>query len=109
MIHYRNAKKIRFSCAYLFRICINGKYFLVKDEQGRNTFQPVGGVYKYTDDSFFEKTHAVQCMRFGNDSDLDCDLRIIVPRGKVSKFFKWYKKEIGRETQKNLYREFCIE
>lgn len=106
MINYRYVQSIRFSCAYLFRIYINGKYFLVRDEQGRNTFQPVGGVYKYTDDSFLEKTHATQCMRFGTNTDLDCDLRIIVPRNKASKFKNWYKKEIGRECQTNLYREF---
>lgn len=106
MLKYRYVKNIRFSCAYLFRICINNKYFLVKDEQGRNTFQPVGGVYKYTDDSILEKTNAFQCMRFGTNSDLDCDLRIIVPRNKVGKFKRWYKSEKGRETQENLYREF---
>lgn len=106
MIKYYNAKKIRFSCAYLFRIYINGKYLLVLDEQGRNTFQPVGGVYKYTDDSILEKTHATQCMRFGTNSDLDYDLRLIVPRNKVSKFKRWYFSEKGRECQTNLYREF---
>lgn len=79
---------------------------MVKDEQGRNTFQPVGGVYKYEDDSILEKAHAAQCMRFGSNSDLDCDLRIIVPRSKVSVFQKWYKTEKGRECQTNLYREF---
>lgn len=106
MIKYKDAKNIRFSCAYLFRIHINGKYFLVKDEQGRETFQPVGGVYKYTDSNFLNKTHAIQCMRFGTSSDLDCDLRIIVPRKKVSTFKRWYHKEKGRECQTNLYREF---
>lgn len=106
MIKYNNAKKVRFSCAYLFRIYINGKYLLVKDEQGRNTFQPVGGVYKYTDENFLEKIHATQCMRFGTNTDLDCDLRIIVPRNRVSKFKRWYYSEKGRECQTNLYREF---
>lgn len=104
--NYRFAKNVRFSCAYLFRIVVNGKYLLVKDEQGRNTFQPVGGVYKYTDSSFFDNTHAIQCTRFGNNSDLDCDLRIIVPRKYLSRFKRWYKKEKGRETPENLYREF---
>lgn len=103
---YKYAKNVRFSCAYLFRIKINDKYFLVKDEQGRNTFQPVGGVYKYTDDSFFSKTHAVQCTRFGNTSDLDSDLRIIVPRKYAKKFEHWYKKEKGRESPQDLSREF---
>lgn len=103
---YKNARNIRFSCAYLFRIIINGKYLLVKDEQGRNTFQPVGGVYKYDDDSFLKKTHAVQCMRFGSNSDLDCDLRVIVPREYAFRFMRYFNSEKGRETPKNLYREF---
>lgn len=103
---YRSANNIRFSCAYLFRIKVNDKYLLVRDEQGRGTFQPVGGVYKYFDDSFLTYTHAVQCTRFGNNSDLDCDLRIIVPRKYVNKFKRWYQKEVERETPDNLYREF---
>ncbi len=105
-VKYKDARNVRFSCAYLFRILINGKYFLVMDEQRRGTYQPVGGVYKYTDDSFFKSTHAVQCMRLGNNSDLDSDLRIIVPRDYASRFYRWYKKETGRETADNLYREF---
>lgn len=105
-LKYGNANNIRFSCAYLFRIKINDKYLLVKDEQGRGTFQPVGGVYKYFDDSIFSRTHAVQCTRFGNNSDLDNDLRIIVPRKYVHRFKRWYRKEVGRETPDNLYREF---
>lgn len=105
-INYRYVKNIRFSCAYLFRIKINDKYLLVKDEQGRGTFQPVGGVYKYTDDKFFSDVHAIQCTRFGTNSDLDCDLRIIVPRKYTNRFKRWYKKGKERETPDNLYREF---
>ncbi len=106
MIKYNGARSVRFSCAYLFRIKIDGKYFLVKDEQRRNHLQPVGGVYKYTDSSILDITHAVQCTRFGTGCDLDCDLRIIVPRRYVSKFWSWYRKEKGRETPDDLYREF---
>ena len=103
---YKDAKSIRFSCAYLFRIKIDDDYLLVKDEQGRGMFQPVGGVYKYTDDSFFQDLRAIQCTRFGNTSDLDSDLRIIVPRENVKQYERWYRKEQGRETPENLYREF---
>ena len=103
---YKDAKSVRFSCAYLFRIKVDDDYLLVKDEQGRGTFQPVGGVYKYTDDSFFSKLQAIQCTRFGNASDLDNDLRIIVPREHVKHYEHWYRKEHGRETPENLYREF---
>ncbi|WP_324722027.1 SMODS-associated NUDIX domain-containing protein [Latilactobacillus curvatus] len=38
--------KIRISFAYLFRIKVDGKYFLVKNSHTKR-FQPVGGTYKY--------------------------------------------------------------
>ena len=41
--------KIRISFSYLFRIKIQGKYFLVKNARGTGKYQPVGGVYKYKD------------------------------------------------------------
>ena len=37
---------VRISFAYLFRIKIEDKYFLIKNERNTNKFQPVGGVYK---------------------------------------------------------------
>lgn len=40
---------IRISFAYLFRIMIDGKYFLIKNARGTGKFQPVGGVYKMYD------------------------------------------------------------
>ena len=38
--------EVRISFAYLFRIKVNGKYFLVRNERGTGKYQPVGGVYK---------------------------------------------------------------
>ncbi len=105
-VEYKYVKKVRLSCAYLFRIEIDDKYLLVKDEQGRENFQPVGGVYKYTKDDFFSFTHAVQCTRFGSNTDLDHDLRVVVPRDKLKKFEKWYRQETDRETVRDLHREF---
>ena len=40
---------IRISFAYLFRIKVGDKYFLVKNGRGTQKFQPVGGAYKYQD------------------------------------------------------------
>ena len=102
--------KVRFSCAYLFRIKVRDKYFLVKDEQGRGTFQPVGGAYKYesTEDikAFFKKIGVETCSRFRLKNDLDKDLRLIIPRKNAREFAKWYMKEQGRETKRTVYREF---
>ena len=86
---FKNAKQIRVSCAYLFRIKVDGEYFLTRDEQGRGTFQPVGGVYKYLDESMLERFDAQQCTRFGYTSDLDSDLRLIVPKSRLKRFVKW--------------------
>lgn len=97
---------IRFSCAYLFRIKVDGRYFLVRDEQRRNQFQPVGGVYKYKDKSLLNKLNAEQCRKFRYTSDLDDDLRIVIPRKYAQKFYRWYKRQDDRETIKDLYREF---
>ena len=105
---FKGVTQIRVSCAYLFRIKIDDTYLLTKDEQGRDTFQPVGGVYKYLDDAILSRFNATQCTRFGFTSDLDGDLRLIVPRKDIKKFHKWYNKEISqeRETIHNLFREF---
>lgn len=59
-----SVKQIRFSCAYLFRIKVDGRYFLVRDEQRRNHFQPVGGVYKYLDKNILNIFNAEQCRKF---------------------------------------------
>jgi hypothetical protein len=101
-----SVKQIRFSCAYLFRIKVDGRYFLVRDEQRRNHFQPVGGVYKYLDKNILNIFNAEQCRKFRYTSDLDDDLRILVPRRNAQKFYKWYNRQTDRETIKNLYREF---
>lgn len=99
-------KNIRFSCAYLFRIKVDDTYFLIKDEQRRNKFQPIGGVYKFTDSSIIDTFEATQCFKFRHNKDLSNDLRIIVPRHKARSFYRWYQKQTGRENIENLYREF---
>ncbi len=99
--------RVRFSCAYLFRIKVNGKYFLVKDEQGRPTFQPVGGAYKYYDTpKIFNEIEFENCNKFAIKDDLEKDLRCFIPRKNARKFAKWYKRNEERETIKDVFREF---
>src|SRR5690242_2262007 len=43
------SSEIRLSISYLYRIEMNGKYLLIKSYRIPNTYQPVGGVYKYYD------------------------------------------------------------
>lgn len=95
-------KKIRVSFSYLFRIQIDGTYFLIRGNK-KKRFQPVGGVYqKYkSSDSIlrniFEEDDE---LKKGNENDL---------RGKVlgkdlKKFIKWFESRQDREI--TCYREF---
>ncbi len=95
-------KDIRISFAYLFRIQVDGTYFLIRGNK-KKKFQPVGGVYqKYAGskailaDIFQEDDE----MKKGNEQDL---------RGKVKgkdlrKFIKWFDSRQDREISCN--REF---
>ena len=58
---------IRISFAYLFRIKVDGKYFLVKNGRGTQKFQPVGGAYKTTEK---EKTFLKDLKKFIQHFDI---------------------------------------
>lgn len=95
-------ENIRISFAYLFRIQIDGKYFLIRGNK-LNCFQPVGGVFqKYEGskavlrDIFQEEDE----MKKGNEKDL---------RGKIlgkdlKKLIEWFQSRQDREI--TCYREF---
>ncbi len=101
-------KKIRISYSYLFRIDVGGNFLLVKDEQGRNKYQPVGGVYKYNaeeidvDDIFNGMSDGL----FNAHKDIKDDLRLIIDRNKLRKFKAWFSSQNNRENAKDLTREF---
>ena len=103
-----NAKRIRISCSYIFKIETSGHYLLVKDEQGRNNFHPVGGVYKYDPDSIdiAERFEGEYDGLFDDGSDTRYDLRITIDRKKFKKFKKWFCTEKQRENTNDLSREF---
>ena len=95
-------KDIRISFAYLFRIQVEGTYFLIRGNKV-NKFQPVGGVYQKYDGSksilkdIFQEDDE---MKKGNEKDL---------RGKVKgknliKFIHWFHE--GKEREISCYREF---
>ena len=95
-------KNIRISFAYLFRIQVDGTYFLVRGNK-KKKFQPVGGVYQRYDGSnailrdIFQEDDE---MKTGNEKDL---------RGKVKgkdlkKFIQWFESRQDREI--TCHREF---
>ncbi|HEY3388750.1 MAG TPA: hypothetical protein VGK38_04205 [Prolixibacteraceae bacterium] len=104
-------KEIRLTIAYLFRIEINGKYLLVKSNRIANTYQPIGGVYKYYNP---EAKRELDCMgaitdnKIDNDDKSECDLRLnLLNRKKMGTFLKWFFKGENRES--DPWREFYEE
>lgn len=99
---------IRISFAYLFRIKIDGKYFLVKNARKTGQYQPVGGVYKMDDEEYWflkGKFHIMDDDKI-NDSKTDNDYRLRVKNKYLRKFVKRFDTTNRRERIDNLSREF---
>lgn len=104
---------VRISFAYLFRIKIDNKYLLVKNERGTGKYQPVGGVYKFFDN---EKTILMNKFKVVDDSKLPLDnfskndYRLFVPCKFLKRFINRFNSSLSsREKIDDLSREFCEE
>ena len=93
---FRWNKKIRLSCAYLFRIKQDGKYLLIKGKRIEQ-YQPVGGVYKYYN-SFSEVKSQLELK---DESERhfyeNGDLRLITKGRYLVKFLDWFETKKNRE------------
>lgn len=108
---FQKRPEIRLTISYLYRIEINGKYLLVKSSRIENTFQPVGGVYKYF---YPEAKRDLDCIgaitdnHIVNDNRSEFDLRLkMLDRKKIRKFLKWFF--AGEEREWDPWREFYEE
>lgn len=100
---------IRISFAYLFRIMIDGKYFLVKNARGTGKFQPVGGVYKMHDAEaqyLRQRFYAADDNSIPMDRSSKGDYRLRLKNRYLRKFVKRFDKTKDRERISNLSREF---
>lgn len=102
---------IRISFAYLFRIKIDGKYFLVPNSR-TGKYQPVGGAYKFNEE---EANYLSANIPVEND---DCvpvdkitkrDYRLLVKNKDLRTFIKRFNKTSNRENIEDLSREFVEE
>ena len=101
-------ERIRVSFSYLFRICIDGKYLLVKGNRLKNQYQPIGGVYKYYPEAkvFLESIGYIPDVKMGNNDETD-DLRLTIKRRCLPEFIEWFQSLINREY--DPLREFWEE
>jgi NTE family protein len=100
-----NFPYVRCSMSGLVRIVSDNYYLLVKGQRIEQ-FQPVGGVFKYTKSSrkLLESLGATDDQKIAIDDDSRDDLRVYIPKHRLSEFLKWYLSAIGREVSPD--REF---
>jgi hypothetical protein len=105
---YRN-KSIRVSIAYLFRIKIDGRYLLVKNNR-RAYYQPVGGAFKTLPNSkgIFEKLQIESDRLIETEKGVaKGDLRVYTKGINIIEFLDWFDSKKDRET--SPWREFYEE
>lgn len=99
---------IRISFAYLFRIKIDGQYFLVQNTRSKK-YQPVGGTYKF---ELEEANYLAEHIPVENDDRIPVDeltkldYRLLVKSKDLRNFVKRFERTPYRENINNLSREF---
>lgn len=102
---------IRISFAYLFRIKVDGKYFLVQSTRTKK-YQPVGGAYKFYKeeaDYLRDNIPVENDDRISVDEITKRDYRLLVKNRDLRKFVKRFDKTHYRENISDLSREFVEE
>lgn len=102
---------IRISFAYLFRIKVDGHYFLVQNTRTKK-YQPVGGAYKFCQEEadYLNVNIPVEDDdRIPVDKITKRDYRLLVKNKDLRKFVKRFNKTQYRENISNLCREFVEE
>lgn len=102
---------IRISFAYLFRIKVDGQYFLVQNSRTKK-YQPVGGAYKFTQeeaDYLRDNIPVENDDRIPVDGITKRDYRLLVKNEYLRKFVRRFNKTQYRENISNLSREFVEE
>lgn len=100
--------KVRISFAYLFRIEIEGKYFLVQNSR-TGKYQPVGGVYKFNE---MEHNYLKEHFSFEYDKPIavdevtKSDYRLYIKSKDLNAFIKRFDKTFDKENIRDLSREF---
>lgn len=104
-------RPIRITVAYLFRIEVDGKYMLVKNNRGISGFQPVGGVYKYLrreNAERFDELGLIADTKIPRDVIAEDDLRMqMKKRHHLLGFIRWFATKKHREV--DPWREFYEE
>ncbi len=101
---------IRISFAYLYRININDKYFLVQNSRNTGKYQPVGGVYKLKGNekiTLKNLFHVMDDNKIQIDKSSRDDYRLRMENQYLRKFVKRFdSRDSERERIQDIGREF---
>lgn len=106
----RDKTEVRISFAYLYRIKVGNRYFLVKNSRGTEKYQPVGGVYKfnYSEKGLLKKRfHVMDDNKVPIDDSSRDDYRLRMENRFLLEFVDCFNRpDADRENIKNVGREF---
>lgn len=95
--------EVRVVVSATLRIEDGGRYLIIRNTHRKESFAPVGGVYKYRPparrvlDTFCYRPHAI-------NSEMNDDVRGFVHKGAFAKFREWFASEAHRETADECLR-----
>ena len=102
--------EIRISFAYLYRIKLGNKYFLVKNSRGTEKYQPVGGVYKFNSsekEALKKRFHIMEDNKVTVDNSSRNDYRLRMQNQfLVDIVDRFNSADADRERINNVSREF---
>lgn len=107
----QNDTFIRISFAYLFRMKIDGRYFLVQNTRTKK-YQPVGGAYKFYEEEanyLADNIPAESDDRIPVNKITKQDYRLLVKSKDLRRFVSRFDKTFYRENITDLSREFVEE
>ncbi len=102
-------QRIRFSMSYLYRIKVDDKYLLVKNNNFPH-YQLVGGKYKVLEGtrSFLQKEFdAIDDPKLPNKDLMKDDFALFIPAKNAIKFLDWFNE--GKDREISHWREFYEE
>ena len=97
---------IRISISGLLRIRLGDRYLLVRSQRIPGQYQPVGGALKFFESArhSLRQFHCDFVTGYGDDKDLENDLRLSVPGKFASRLIRWFRQSDDRE--RSPWREF---
>ena len=92
--------------AYIYRICVNGKYLIVQNSHRKNSYQFVGGKYKYYEQAISELQRLLMQPddKLGENKTRKNDIAFYIPAKNLKRFINWFNSQINRDI--DCTREF---